>query len=184
MKKRFVERRAPAIAILAAVILLSTLASGAVSLNRERAGTERIFTAGEKSDGMSISYDLVRRAEAAYNLAGIAKRCIGEDATEAEELLAARGALISAVSVSEKYEANLELSVAADALYSRLKREKLSEKDAALAAGQYQDMLSHNDMILRDGYNSAVRQFNRKLEGFPASCVAAIAGIEPLDTFD
>ena len=45
-------------------------------------------------------------------------------------------------------------------------------------------MLSHNDVISRDGYNSAALSFNRRLEGFPAAQIAAIAGIEPLDTFN
>ena len=184
MKKRFIEKRALAAVIFAAAALLSTLASGSVALNRERGKAERIFTDGVESDGMSISHDLDQRAEAAYNLAGVAKRYLGEDAPEIAELLSARSGLVGAVEISEKYDANLELSVAADALYSRLKEEELSEKDSTLAAGQYQDMLSHNDVISRDGYNSAALSFNRRLEGFPAAQIAAIAGIEPLDTFN
>ncbi len=183
MKLRFIEKRIPAIAIFTAVVILTTLASGSVSLSRERSRAERVFTDGVRSDGMSIGYDLDQRAEAAYNLAGIAKRYLdGSDGINA--LLAARDALTGAKSVSEKYAANLELSVATDALYSELKEAQLSDKDRTLAAGQYQDMLSHNDAISRDGYNSCALEFNRKLEKFPASRIARIAGIKPLETFD
>lgn len=182
MKQNFIEKTAPAVIIFIVAALVSTFASGGISLDRERSRTERIFTDGVNADGMSVNYDLTQRTEAAYNLAGVAKRYMDEDGSVAE-LLKARETLLKAGSISEKYAANLELSVAADTLYSELKQMQLSDKDKLLAAGQYQDMLSHNDAISRDGYNSCAAEFNRKLEKFPAANIAAVAGIEPLEIF-
>jgi len=184
MKKRFIEKYSIAIVILIAVVLLTTLASGGVSLSRQRARTERIFTEGENRDGLSVSYDLGRRTESAYNLAGLAKRYLGEEDERVTALLSARETLVSAEGISEKYSANLELTVAADALYSALKDEELSQKDSSLAAEQYQDMLSRNDTISRSGYNAAAARFNGLLKKFPAGLIAAAVGIKPLETFN
>ena len=169
--------------ILAVVVLGMILVGGGRSLAQERAKEAQIFWDGDTGDGHSIANDLHARCEAAANLITVAKRYMEANAPEITALRDAAAALESAVTPSEAFEANYDLTLAADHLYSVLNNLELSDADKKHVSGQFTELTSRNQTISHDAYNVKAVYFNAMLERFPTSIIAAVNGIAPLEAF-
>ena len=179
------KNRKTAAIIMVVVITVSFFLGGGRQLSAENARAEAIFTEGEYGDGYGIEYDLQQRIDAAYNLKTVAARNLtGAQAGLVDRLLQARQQLIDAEPPSQKAAANRQLSEAAREVHSAL--EEMLDGDSKDAGYNYRlwaDLVSAEDRIERAGYNSAARAFNDLRGALPASLIASVMRIKPLELF-
>ena len=181
---RFSENRALAWAVLAAAVIFSISFSGRGALKSTRVELEQIFYEGSEGDGLCINRDLGVRAQEAYTLAAIARKYLGEDAPQVTGVEEASRRLSEGQLISERAQANAALTSAVEDLYAALGECTLSESDQISARSAYREIQSRADTISRDAYNARASAFNRTIEKFPASLLASLTGVEPLELFD
>ena len=115
----------------------------------------------------------------------------------AERYLASDDALISACedaiadlenaeTFPEKYDANVKLTEACDALNMKLNNFELSEEDVRYNANIKTELDSRNKIIghVYDAYNASAEEFNGTLEKFPTNLISKIAFIKKLDLYE
>ena len=179
----FWRNRKTAALVLALAVAAAVLFGGWRSLSSYARRVENVFTAGAERDGLSIQGDLDQRLGLSANLQSIAGRYLSADDPLLTELTAARTALAAAKTPHEKYEANRRLTDAAAALNAVLLQTSLSEQDERYRSGQYASLLACNETISRDPYNQQAQAFNEALEDFPASLIAKLTAIKPLELY-
>lgn len=112
----------------------------------------------------------------------------GVDAGAAEELSVARSALLTAYEsrdISAMYDANSGLDKAFAAAEAALDGAELSESEASALASYVTNYEGASKMIAQSSYNSSVLEFMRSVYNkFPASKLAAFAGVEPPVSFE
>ena len=142
-----------------------------------------MFYSGVEKDSLSIYNDLAARAESSQNLVTIAAKYLDANAKEITSVQTACKSLLELELPSEMYNANHDLTVAVDALYSKIADMKLSEEDSRLASKQFTELSSRNQTISHDGFNGEASRFNTVMKSFPASLITAVNGIERVDLF-
>lgn len=180
---RFSENRLIAWIVFAVIIVFSICVSGGSALRDLSGATERIFYNGAAGDGLCINRDLTVRAESAANMVSTAQSArsvrqelIGAVSSDAQ-------ALSEAETISDKYEANANLTQSVEQLYNALSSAGISESDMTYVTKQYNEFNSRAHTISLDPYNERAREFNDTLSGFPASFVARLCGVKALDLF-
>ncbi|WP_426350004.1 LemA family protein [Alloiococcus sp. CFN-8] len=174
-----------AIAVMLLMIAISIPFGGYRSLNKLYNQVNRAFYQGVDGDGLGIENDLNNRIDNSYNLVTIAKKYIDADNAVIENTLDARDSLVNSKSISDKYKANLRLTEAVEELYTALGAEelKLTDQDKSYRRSLYSNLTSRNDTISHDGYNDKAAEFNNILEGFPASLISRVVGINKAELF-
>jgi len=173
-------------AVMAGLILLSMPLGVGKSLSRlrEEAAGQFYYDLAE----YSIYDGLEKRREAAENLLTIAERY----ADSSPQLEAAMDEVEYQIRVCENsydetfiqtVEANGQLGQAAAGLAGALEAAGLSEQDQKYPAQLLAQLESEQDKIARSSYNDAAREFNARLQRFPANILAPIAGVGPLGLF-
>jgi len=179
----FLNNRKTAMAIMAILILFSSLTGTQRSLSSLQQKALRIFELGADGDGISIQNDLNERASLAYNMVTIGRKYLEEENALIQNVLAAIDALTEAEGPKEKYKANLTLDKAVTDLYHVLSQMELRDVDKPYPNRLYTDFNSRNDTISHDPYNQEAAAFNEVLETFPANVFSSIFGIRPLELF-
>lgn len=182
---RLSENRKLALIVLIVCALASVVLFGGGALRNERYDILQVF-----SDGTDTSLS-VRHSMEAYLL-----RCAERADALAEQgaLLNADAALIenareAAAAVREggddldaRHAAYQQLLPAVETLYTNLLQgyDTTELVDARLA---YNDFKGAVSLIQNDQYPVMASAFNDKLENFPASLLAGLFGVKPLNTF-
>lgn len=176
----FFKKRQNAFAILAAVIVVFTLLGVHLSLNREVAKLDKMFTAGVSIEKESyiqpgIETHLQSRIKASLGLLTIAANYDGlSDETEA--LSNARHALVGAVSIKQKYEANQKLEAAYMALASSLAAQDVTDGDLKAVATYVSNLSGAQKAIEVSAYNTKVTEYETGILGaFPVSILRGLA---------
>ena len=111
-----------------------------------------------------------------------------EDAAAAEELSVSRSALLTAYEsrdIAAMYDANAELDKAFAGAESALDGAELSEGEQKSLESYVSTYEGASKMIEQNSYNSSVLEFMRSVfNKFPASRLAAFAGVEPPVSFE
>lgn len=176
--------RKVAAAVMVLLIAAAVLFGSYRSLTGLRDRVDGAFLNGVENDGFSISADLLKRQNTAYNLVTIALHYYDEDETAVRATLDAWAALGAAQSVRDKAAADWELGRSVTALHDLLSRTELSEKDEKYPDRLYDDFRSGGDRIQRDGYNRLATEYNRTLERFPANFLSKLTGVKPAELFN
>lgn len=181
---RFMENRLIAFVVLAACIVFSLSFSSGRALSNLRAETEQVFYQGVDGSGLSIDRDLSVQAECAYNLASTAANYAISDSL----ISAAREAsdrLKNAETMSGKYQAASQCTRAVEDLYTAISNIVLTQADQSFALKNYKEFGSRGDTVRRNSqdYNDPAQAFNRERNGFPASILAGLSGISPLELY-
>ena len=180
---KLIRNRYFAAAVMAVLILAAVLLGSHRSLSGLRSRAAETFYAEVAGDNLSIGNDLQDRVEYAYSLATVAARYLEGTDAQLTALREAAAALEQAPSPSAKAAANSRLTTAAAAVYDALGHYSLSETDARYRQSLYADLNARNDTIGRDGYNAVAQAFNDQLQAFPASLLAPLTGVAPLELF-
>jgi hypothetical protein len=176
MSKGFFKVRRNAIIITVLIILLSTLFGVNRSLGERTMEVSDLFNEGVKSGGYtlkSIRSQLIIRAETALDMITVATN-YEEAGDQTTELRAARNNLMDLLekeaSPSLLCAADKELDSAFITLYQKLSGLALTDSDAEIIDEDFARMKNAATVIEKSEYNSAVRDFRRKvLSVFPTN---------------
>jgi len=179
---KFSENRLVAWIVLALCVVVGTVVLGGLSIREERQGAIEAFYNGSGDAYFSLNSYMDRRADAAGKLANLAFACLGENDADARQLSDAVGAVRAAGGPNEKIAADRAVTAAADALYARIAAStSIGEENLRDAKILYADLTDAAGKMRGDEYSRVAQWFNGILDGFPASLLAALFGIEPLE---
>lgn len=160
------------------IILIIALFAG--SYNRLVGKEENV-----ESKLADISVQLERRADLIPNLVNTVKGYASHENEIINEVVKARQKLKGAESVSEKAEANEELSTALNNLLVVV--ENYPDLKANTNFIQLQDELAGTEnrvAVARKDYNDAVKSYNKSIKKFPQNMLAGMFGFEEKDYFE
>lgn len=182
------ENRPLACGILAVVIAGVLFIGGGNALDAKGKAVESAFsTISEDQTISSIAADLKESADDVEKMNSIALNAKGVNQTFTTAAADAIQSLRAADSISDRYDAYVALSTAAENLYSNVSNlTSLSEADAKEFHYQYKNYESaqHRIDIAQESYNAQVTAFNREKSGFPAGLISAVRGIKDAVSFN
>lgn len=163
------ENRRLAAIVLAAAVLLGIFGIGGMK-------ARGVARAVQETYAESIAGDLALRAAAAQNIVSVGGAALGESAPSVAAAQKALAMLEDADGPAEAYAANVQLTAAVGMLYEEARKAVGDEKGSVLQT-QWSEFLSRGDIIDRaaPAYNEQARAAQKKLSGFPASLVSALA---------
>ena len=176
-----------AIALSALLVAGSILLGGARTFAGRQRSVAAIMEQGEKGDGVGISSDIRRRADAALTLATLLARHMPPDDPLIKDVSEAAGALSKASTPWDKLEANRRLTEAVDAAAATAQNIgslRNSENDNAQYNTLTSAIRSCNLTMQHDVYNERARRFNSQIVTFPGGFFAGLGGVKPLPLFD
>lgn len=167
--------------IIVLILLVVLLASNIVGTYNELVALrENAITSFQ-----NIDTQLQRRADLIPNLVNTVKGFTAQEQSIVDSVTEARAKLAGADSVSEKADANAELSGALNRLLVVVENYPEIKSDANFR--QLSDELAGTEnriAVSRLDYNEAVRTYNTKIKSFPASIYANLFNFEELDYFE
>lgn len=170
--------------IIAVVVILVLLVIGIVS---SVAGTyNKMVTSRESVDTAFADLDVVlqRRADLIPNLVSTVKGAAAHETEIINSVTSARSNLLGASSVSEKAEANAELSKAINALMVIVENYPTISTSANFT--QLSDELAGTENRIataRRDYNDVVKEYNSLIIKFPNNMLAGMFGMEKAEYF-
>ena len=181
---RFGENRVIAWCVLAACVFASIFGLGGFGLMRERSQAVRLF-----NDGSDTTLSMRHSMDAYLDLSADSAAIMASEA----EMLGVNTALTGEIAelsqiigegndLDARYLAYQDIKTKADQLYNAVYSAADKEKAVQFKIA-YDDFWGYEDMIIRDDYHKAARDFNRIADAFPGKIVAYLYGIEPLSTF-
>ena len=181
---RFTENRKIAWCVLVISILVSVFVFGGMGMARERDEAVRLFDTGSDTS-LSIRHSmdayLDASADAAEIMASEAER-YSIDSVLTEEIRTLAAQICDGMDLSERYGAYTALKTKVDQLYNVMF--DAADKDGLVSFKiAYDDFWGYEDMINRDDYHKAARDFNKLANGFPGKLIALITGQDELNTF-
>ena len=184
MKENILKSSRFAAFAMAVMIVLSILLGGHRSLQAKRSGVERLFAEGTESEP-GIGTRLTNIAKESVNLCSTAKRYYDPQDPAILAVENARAELYEAKTPSEKSAALDRLYAATSELYYKLHDSTpgISEKHKADVVINHTNIQSEMDKIKHNSYNEQVLSFNRILDGFPASLLSKLTGIDDVELF-
>jgi len=178
----FLKKYKTATLISTVVIIASILLGTGRSLRALKAEVDAAFYNGVNADSLSIQNDLNERLDLSYSLTTLAGKYLSDSSRD--DVLAAREKLTNADGITDKYDANEELTDATQALISALQDVTLSEEDEKSLQRLDANLRSRNDTISHDGYNQLAEQFNTDVLGaFPANLIGRLAFVREAELF-
>lgn len=132
-----------------------------------------------------VSVQLERRADLIPNLVNTVKGYTSHETEIINSITSARQKLLNADSVSEKAEANDELTNALNNLLVVV--ENYPDLKANTNFIQLQDELAGTEnriAVARKDYNDAVKDYNKSIKKFPQNILAGMFGFEEKDYFE
>ncbi len=189
----FFKKRSGAVLAAAVIIVLSSFFAANRSLNVKVREVSDLFSTEfyDKNLGYpqkSIKSQLEVRKDASMNLISVGSR-YKEAEKETEKLREARGALENGLKKSagakKLYDYNKELQTAYDALYAKLSTLSLDANGKTIADESRIRMNGAAAVIERNGYNDAVREFERTvLSVFPTNLIRRFAMVDGPELFE
>jgi len=131
-----------------------------------------------------IDVQLKRRHDLVPNLVRIVGAYARHERETLEEVTRLRGAAEAADAIPERERSERGLGQGLDRLLALVERYPDLKADANFRRLQ-EDLVEIEDHLqyARRYYNGAVRDYNTRIEQFPASVLAAVSGWRPLDLF-
>ena len=147
----------------------------------------KMVTARENVDTLMADLDVVlqRRADLIPNLVNTVKGAAAHETEIIDSVTSARANLLGASGVSEKAEANAELSKAINALMVIVENYPTISTSANYT--QLSDELAGTENRIataRRDYNNAVKEYNSLIIKFPNNMLAGMFGMEKAEYFE
>ena len=178
---KFSENRRIAWLVLVVCVVVTVVGFGGGGIRNECAGAKAAFYDGGGDAYFSLDSYINRRAEYAGKLAALAQ-ANGLDSALVRALDDAASRSRDAQDVNEKLLANRDMADAADKLYALIAADKsVSETDKRDAKLLYADLTDAAGKMKNDAYFREAERYNAVLEGFPASLLSKLFGLERLE---
>ena len=178
---KFSENRRIAWLVLVVCVVVTVVGFGGGGIRNEYADAKAAFYAGGGDAYFSLDSYISRRVEYANKLSALAMaNGLNEELVQALEDAASRSE--NAEDVNEKLIANSDMTDAADKLYALISADtSVSESDRRDAKLLYADLTDAAGKMKNDAYFVEAKQYNAVLEGFPASILSKLFGLERLE---
>ncbi len=157
------------IGIMVFIMATSTMVSGILQANRLAKRVNEEFIVGQQKDGLSIARDLVTRQERAENILQIAKNFISENDTDFMNSQTYISTLSQSDQKRELFEANENLQISVDCIYTRLMEYGMSEKDERALNEEKSVFDEAMDAIQSDPYNTLVQEYEKETDTIPGN---------------
>ncbi len=182
---KLLRKKSFAIFAMVIMILAGIMYGSYLSISRAHNEAEQAFYQGEY---YSIQSDLNRRIEYAQDMVYIAKQYNKQQETsqqqvDVETTLTAIDRLRQAETLSEKYDADLELEEAITDLYISLQGTSLKDSNDRDAKSLYESFQFYKDSYLIEEYNNRAIAFNYQLEEFPTNLFNAIYHFDKVELY-
>lgn len=146
-----------------------------------------LVSMSEEVDGKlaDISVQLERRADLIPNLVNTVKGYASHEQSAIDSVTQARERLVSANTLSEKAEANEQLTSALNNLFVIV--ENYPDLKANVNFLNLQDELAGTEnriAVARRDYNDAVKEYNKTIKSFPKNILAGMFGFSEKDYFE
>ena len=184
--------RAAALALSVVVMLAAFFGFGSAKLRGKYNTARQWFTAGVAADnGYNLSEELTTRMNTAANVITTASNTLGADNAEvltAQDALTAFSNDLDGVKAGKTrlhalYEDNETLGTAIDQLYAKLQEQAADPMKMGAVQGQYGQFNSAATIIGTLQYNTAVYEYQKDVDGFPASVLGALSGVKEVEPF-
>ena len=182
------KKRPTALAVLAAVALVSVLGIGGAQLKGQWRETSEIYTNQIDEYGNGIQQDFSGQADAAASLIRIAGAVVGEqdaDLQAAQTALENWNKAADRQNANEQYTLNQQLYTAIDTLYTAAADEADSKAKGQLT-DLYDSFVSSQMILDREtaAYNQQADAYLKLTRGFPGGVQAALWGVGDIPTFE
>ena len=207
------ERRLPAplakqgVAVLlcAAVMAASFVGFGGAKLRGKSNTARQWFTYGVSADnGYTLNEELLTRLNTAANVITTGTGTLGADSAEvqaAQKALDDFSACLDAVQsggtrqdltslpyyqgspMHALYQANEALGAMIDQLYAKMQEQAADPMKMGAVQGQYGQFNSAQTILSNLNYNQAVTAYQQDTDGFPASVLKGLFGIQEVEPF-
>lgn len=186
-RTRLSENRPLAWVVLFACVLGSVVGLGGAGLARQQRVLEEVFYSGA-SDGQqtgrsSMDAYLDRSAECVQVMLSEGKLLLGEDNAVATEMAQALAEFAENPDLDARYAAYTRLQSLSDQLYNAIYGAQLEDAQRVNFKRAYDDFWGSDKYIRLDPYREMAAKYNHNLKGFPASAVAGLWGIDPMNSF-
>lgn len=170
--KNWKENRALACIVLAAAVLGGTFGIGGAKLGGVARSVKEVYA-------QSIAGDLALRTAAAQNIIAEGETALGGEAASVKTAKQAVAELEAAQGPAQEYAANTALTASVGMLYEETRKVCGDDKGSVLQT-QWSEFLSRGNIIDNSAnqYNEQARAAQQKLNGFPASLIAGLTGIQ------
>ena len=164
------------------MIILGLFAGSLRCINNEKAKARRYFSSASKSNPVPLTKDLEIKCGYAANLVTLYKKYSGD--SKADALENSVKALKSSMNSPKKaYKYSAEISVDAVALRNAIDGLALSDNDRGAYTRLKQELLSIDDIIARNGYNTVAGEANKRINTLPIRFFKTIMLIGDVEYF-
>jgi len=181
---RFTENRKIAWCVLVLSVFVSVFLLGGMCLAREYNKATTLFYEGS-DPSLSIRHSMDAYLDAASDAADImaseAER-YQINGVLSEEIRNLSPLIGEGEDIDARYAAFTELKTKTDQLYNTMFDAVDSDSFVNFKIA-YDDFWGYEDMVMRDDYHKAARDYNRLASGFPGKIVSLIVGKDTLNTF-
>ena len=198
-------KQATAVALCLAVMAASFVGFGGVKLRGKYSTASQWFTYGVSADnGYTLNEELLTRLNTAANVITTGTGTLGADSAEvqaAQKALDDFSACLDAVQNGGKkqdltslpyyqgspmhalYQANEALGAMIDQLYAKMQEQAADPMKMGAVQGQYGQFNSAQTILSNLNYNPAVTAYQQETDGFPASVLKGLFGIQEVEPF-
>ena len=172
--------------VLGACALAGIFGLGGLHLQRSRAAVLDVFYGGAApaQDGQTSMNALLNRAgRCAQTMAAEALYYLGTDDDAARRMLSSADSLCTSAEINDRHAAYMRIRSEADALLNAMYALNILDGERVNFKRAYDDFWRCDHFIRRDPYREMAAQYNRSIQAFPASMVAAVAGTGELNSF-
>lgn len=186
------RQQAVALALAAVVILGSAVGFGGGKLRGKYNEARQWYSTGVAADnGYNLNDELTERANTAANILTTAGNTSGVDSASLQTAQAALDEFTAALaaaadgsgSMHTLYTANAALDTAIDQLYANLQSLADDPMQMGAVQTQYGRFNSAGTILGSLHYNEAVAEYQDETDGFPASMLKGLFGIEEVEQF-
>lgn len=183
---KLINNRKFAWAVLAVCVAVSIVGFGGGSLASQRSDAVRVFNEGiDTSFAVRFSMDayLENCASYARTMAEEYRLHVDSESDTAAQALELAGMIGDGDDLDSRESAYKALCNQVEALYTEFYASKVAEADRAIFKNAYSNFQGEVSKIKYDEYHALAAKYNSAAEGFPASAVSGLLGLDPLSDF-
>lgn len=183
---KVLSNRKVAWAVLVVCVLTSIIGLGGGSLAADRKDAMRVFNDGiDDSFAVRFSMDAYLENCASYTeiMAQEYRLHVDRNSDLAANVLEIASLIGDGDDLDNRSSSYKALCHAIENLYTDFHAANVSKKDGELFDNAYANFQGEISKLKFDDYHAIAEKFNRSLDVFPANAVAALLGIDDLNTF-